>query len=331
MPQQIFNARNPTGTWVDDARDTNDRWNASRADQISQFDRSQSSNAADNAWKERIAMKELELRGQDIMGRREESAADRDARFKLAGLTHSQNLEMQRLDPRYQVAIDEIERNKKMRAGYAEMAKNPQALTNYDSFIQNLAGIDPQAAMPVIAQRLVRPIELQQRREDARNVASETAADRLAAGQYSGEKEKALLRQTATRGGMSDIVENRGQITPAATIKASAPEYSQSVAAFRESLKRLSGSSYDDQSAAAVGEIIKSQIEAAATEIAKQYGGIPEDIAKIMYADVVASVEGTSKGFWNTLGNVGMEIGSFGNADTERELALDILNQRFAQ
>jgi len=348
MPVRKYSAMDPDGTWKMDAMDQVNMWNADRGDRLSQYSQSRMDQRSQDDWRKEVALKQLGLQGEMYRGGREESALERQARADaekakygyMGGRDAAADEQWNRrfaLDERgANLQLSEAERMAKERADEAASldAFDPSSFgLSKDAWAAAPRGIKSQVAANLMSRGIMkaqRPEDLAMRREDANINAAEEARAALEAGNFTGEKQAMRYRQMAKRGGVSDVVEGRGQTVPAQSVFAQ-PEVSQIVEGLRNQLRSVPEEYTNTSAGEAVGEVVKNTIQAQATELAKQFGTDPEQLARLMYAAVVQGEPGQAKGFLGSLGRGVAELGTLGLARTKNEAAQDILRERFAQ
>ena len=85
MPVQKFSAMDPSGSWNMDARDQADMWNADRGDRINMWQQNRIDQRGQDDWRKDIALKQLGLSEKMYTGGREDSAAERAAKYGFMG------------------------------------------------------------------------------------------------------------------------------------------------------------------------------------------------------------------------------------------------------
>lgn len=85
MPVQKFSAMDPSGSWNMDARDQVAMWNANRGDQINMWQQNRLDQRGQDDWRREVALKQLGLQENMWKGGREDSAAERAAKYGFMG------------------------------------------------------------------------------------------------------------------------------------------------------------------------------------------------------------------------------------------------------
>lgn len=354
MPVQKFSAMDPSGTWQMDARDQTAMWNADRGDRINMWQQNRIDQRGQDDWRRDIMLKQLDQNREFWQGGREDSAAERAAKYGLLG----EELGLRREESAANRGLQERmfapqERLMNLQAAEAEFygedrAKKRAARSQLRERVKSggIEGIDPRAAAylrmvaetgdddtlaAMLPQLAGRPLERQFAREDQRNAAAEEASARLEGGQFTGEREKQSLLSRAQRGGMQDVNVGRGQIQSAANVM-SQPEFGQAVESLRMSLRGIPDVyKLGTQEGEAVGAILTQAVESQAAELAKQFGTDPRQLARLLYAEVTKGAPGQERGFWSGLGRGISEAATLGFAETQNEAAQRLLAERFAQ
>ena len=354
MPVQKFSAMDPGGSWNMDARDQTAMWNANRGDQINMWQQNRLDQRGQDDWRKEVALKQLGLSEKMYTGGREDSAAERAAKYGFMGeelgLRREESAANRGLQERgfglqergLNMQLSEAERLSQERADKAASAK---------AFRSNLgggmAGMDPKQAAylkmmadagapdellsSAAVQMAGRPLESQFRREDQRTAAAEDAAARLEGGQFTGDREANLLRSQAQRGGIKDFNVGRGQMQAASQVAAQ-PEFGQAVENLRGQLRSVPDVyKLGTKEGEAVGQILAQAVESQAAELAKQFGTDPRQLAQLLYAEVTKGDPGQGRGFLSGLGKFAAEVPTFGFAETQNEAAQRLLAERFAQ
>lgn len=355
MPVQKFSAMDPSGSWNMDARDQTAMWNADRGDRINMWQTNRMDQRSQDDWRKDVALKQLGLSEKMYTGGREDSAAERAAKYgfeekRLAADEAQRGWERGYKDDEFnwnkafdQVKLDEMSELQKERAGKRTAREN---LRTRFTTGPGMEGMDPQAAAylrmvaetgddetlaAMLPQIAARPLEQKFRREDQRSAAAEDAAARLEGGQFTGEREAQVLRSQAQRGGMKDVAAGRGQMQAASNVMAQ-PEFGQAVETLRSQLRSIPDVyKMGTQEGAAVGAILTQAIESQAAELAKQFGTDPRQLAQLLYAEVSKNAPGQERGFWSGLGRGISEVATAGFAETQNEAAQRLLAERFAQ
>jgi hypothetical protein len=353
MPVQKFSAMDPSGSWNMDARDQTAMWNADRGDRINMWQTNRMDQRSQDDWRKDVALKQLGLTEKGMNWNREDTAAERAAKYGFMGEELGLRRQSMESDNDYRkrmIALQESDPNRKM-GSYAleKMKGRDTARSNLRTRIasgQGLENMDPQAAAylrmvaetgdddtlsAMLPQIAARPLEQKFRREDQRSAAAEDAAARLEAGQFTGEREAQVLRSQAQRGGMKDVAVGRGQMQAASNVTAQ-PEFGQAVETLRSQLRSIPDVyKMGTQEGAAVGAILTQAIEAQAGELARQFGTDPRQLAQLLYAEVSKGAPGQERGFWSGLGRGISEVATAGFAETQNEAAQRLLAERFAQ
>jgi len=362
MPVQKFSAMDPSGSWNMDARDQAAMWNADRGDRINMWQQNRMDQRSQDDWRKDVALKQLGLTEKGMNWNREDTAAERAAKYGFMGeelgLRRDESAANRGLQERgfslqergfslqergMNMQLSEAERLAQERANKAaSKAKLRERFTTGPG----MEGMDPQAAAylrmvaetgddetlaAMLPQIAARPLEQKFRREDQRSAAAEDAAARLEGGQFTGEREAQVLRSQAQRGGMKDVAVGRGKMQAASNVMAQ-PEFGQAVETLRSQLRSIPDVyKMGTQEGAAVGAILTQAIEALAGELAKQFGTDPRQLAQLMYAEVSKGAPGQERGFWSSLRRGISETATLGFAETQNEAAQRLLAERFAQ
>jgi len=353
MPVQKFSAMDPSGPWNMDARDQTAMWNADRGDRINMWQTNRMDQRGQDDWRKEVALKQLGLTEKGMNWNREDTAAERAAKYGFMGEElglRRQGMESDNDYRKRMIALQESDPNRQM-GSYAleKMKGRDTARSNLRTRIasgQGLENMDPQAAAylrmvaetgdddtlsAMLPQIAARPLEQKFRREDQRSAAAEDAAARLEAGQFTGEREAQVLRSQAQRGGMKDVAVGRGQMQAASNVTAQ-PEFGQAVETLRSQLRSIPDVyKMGTQEGAAVGAILTQAIEAQAGELAKQFGTDPRQLAQLLYAEVSKGAPGQERGFWSGLAPGISEFATAGFAETQNEAAQRLLADEFAQ
>lgn len=85
MPVQKFSAMDPSGSWNMDARDQTAMWNADRGDRINMWQTNRMDQRGQDDWRRDVALKQLGLTEKMYTGGREDSAAERAAKYGFMG------------------------------------------------------------------------------------------------------------------------------------------------------------------------------------------------------------------------------------------------------
>lgn len=85
MPVQKFSAMDPGGSWNMDARDQAAMWNADRGDRINMFQQNRVDQRGQDDWRKEVALKQLGLAEQGMNWNREDTAAERAAKYGYMG------------------------------------------------------------------------------------------------------------------------------------------------------------------------------------------------------------------------------------------------------
>ena len=85
MPVQKFSAMDPSGSWNMDARDQTAMWNADRGDRINMWQTNRMDQRSQDDWRKDVALKQLGLSEKMYTGGREDSAAERAAKYGFMG------------------------------------------------------------------------------------------------------------------------------------------------------------------------------------------------------------------------------------------------------
>jgi hypothetical protein len=326
-----------------DARDQTAMWNADRGDRINMWQQNRVDQRGQDDWRKEVALKQLGLTEQGMNWNREDTAAERAAKYGYMGEELGLRRQAMESDNDYRkrmIALQESDPNRQMGSYALEKMKGRDvSRSNLRSRIasgQGLENMDPQAAAylrmvaetgdddtlaAMLPQIAARPLEQKFRREDQRSAGAEEAAARLEEGRYAGEREAGLLKSRAARGGVTDVLAGRGQVVPPEQVRVQSPEYSQIVDSIKSTFRGLDAQATGDQEAAAASAIMQQSIQSAAQELAKQYGTNPQLLAKLIYQDVISGVNVDKRTFLsNPL--------TFW-ADTQRETAANALREQF--
>lgn len=85
MPVQKYSAMDPSGSWNMDARDQAAMWNADRGDRINMWQTNRMDQRGQDDWRRDVALKQLDQNREFWQGNRDESAAERAARYGFMG------------------------------------------------------------------------------------------------------------------------------------------------------------------------------------------------------------------------------------------------------
>jgi hypothetical protein len=85
MPVQKFSAMDPSGSWNMDARDQTAMWNADRGDRINMWQTNRMDQRGQDDWRKEIALKQLGLTEKGMNWNREDTAAERAAKYGFMG------------------------------------------------------------------------------------------------------------------------------------------------------------------------------------------------------------------------------------------------------
>jgi hypothetical protein len=85
MPVQKFSAMDPSGSWNMDARDQTAMWNADRGDRINMWQQNRVDQRGQDDWRKEVALKQLGLTEQGMNWNREDTAAERAAKYGFMG------------------------------------------------------------------------------------------------------------------------------------------------------------------------------------------------------------------------------------------------------
>jgi hypothetical protein len=85
MPVQKFSAMDPGGSWQMDARDQTAMWNADRGDRINMWQQNRVDQRGQDDWRKEVALKQLGLTEQGMNWNREDTAAERAAKYGFMG------------------------------------------------------------------------------------------------------------------------------------------------------------------------------------------------------------------------------------------------------
>lgn len=345
MPVQKFSAMDPSGSWNMDARDQTAMWNADRGDRINMWQTNRADQGGRDAWQREVALAKLGLDREMYQGTREDNRTGADRHYGY--LEKQLGAEQERYKSRD--AREQAAHELDMRTRNLEITGREEDDFAMDTVDYKALGWDDKTAAAVNAmprsvrkqflanaagrnfEALNRPQDQQYRREDQRNAAAEDAAARLEGGQYTGEREAQRLRSVANRGGMKDVNVGRGQMQAASAVMAQ-PEFGQAVETLRSQLRGIPDVyKMGTQEGAAVGAILTQAIESQASELAKQFGTDPRQLAQLLYAEVSKGAPGQERGFWSGLGRGISETATLGFAETQNEAAQRLLAERFAQ
>lgn len=84
MPTFKTSAMDPSGTWQSDAMDQVEQWNANRGDQWSRYAMSLANQNREDDWRKQVALQQLGLQRDMWQGGREDTAAERAAKYGFA-------------------------------------------------------------------------------------------------------------------------------------------------------------------------------------------------------------------------------------------------------
>jgi hypothetical protein len=85
MPIKKYSAMDPSGTFRSDAMDQVEQWNSARGDQWNQFNTNIQNQRQQDDWRKDVALQQLGLNREMYQGGREDSAAERAAKYGFMG------------------------------------------------------------------------------------------------------------------------------------------------------------------------------------------------------------------------------------------------------
>jgi hypothetical protein len=198
MPVQKHSAMDPGGTWQMDARDQTAMWNADRGDRINMWQTNRMDQRGQDDWRKEVALKQLGLTEQGMNWNREDTAAERAAKYGYMGEElgmRRQSMEsdndyrkrmiaLQESDPNRQMgvyALDKLKgRDAKMKAFESSLdpAKFGFEGESAEAF-RGLVGLGGgEAAIPVIGESMRRAMEAKYKPQDLRNKVTDTKTEK---------------------------------------------------------------------------------------------------------------------------------------------------------
>lgn len=308
MPQQIFNARNPTGAWVDDARDTTERWNTARADQLSQFEASKAQGQSQDDWRREIALKQLGLNRDIWMGGREDTASARADEANRWG----QKFDLERRQFDYGIgraqAADKREEEARQkaelkRAAYAKLAADPTAFADTKTLAGRLGQIDPETGMPMLVEKMLAE---ERRREAEKALAAQQVPELLRSTDPLQRKRGEAL---AAKAGL-DLETYRPArvgVTAPQEVLSQDPALMNKIDEIAGQVARLSIYGGGSQEQAAAGNLARQQLWSLAIQKAHEYGADPTQLFRMMEAQIAAKIP------WTTgMQDIGRSISTLG-------------------
>jgi len=177
MPVQKFSAMDPSGSWNMDARDQTAMWNADRGDRINMWQTNRMDQRSQDDWRKDVALKQLGLTEKGMNWNREDTAAERAAKYGFMG----EELGLRRDESAANRGLQERgfslqERGMNMQLSEAERLAQERAAeaASLDAMDFSQLGINADAAKAaprglkaqIAAQMLARSVDKAQRPED---------------------------------------------------------------------------------------------------------------------------------------------------------------------
>jgi hypothetical protein len=201
MPVQKYSAMDPGGTWQMDARDQTAMWNADRGDRINMWQTNRADQRGQDDWRKEVALKQLGLSERMYTGGREDSAAERAAKYGYMGEELGMRRQRMESDNDYRkrmIALQESDPNRQAGAYALEKLKGRDAkMATFE------AGLDPkkfgfegesaeafrglvglgggEAAIPVISEAMRRAMKDKYKPQDRKDTAEDARIEQALA------------------------------------------------------------------------------------------------------------------------------------------------------